>query len=87
MNTILFANVTFVIDRIGDVGEEAMCALLCGLLGLAIAMLSSPLRKELIRVKWIRRCCCPNEGKAKSKTIKRKFFASDGDLGDSSFEY
>ncbi len=88
MNTIFVANVTFIIDRIGDEGVGAICALLCGILALSGMMLYRPLRKELVKVSWIRRCCCPNEGKAKSKTIKRKIFASEGELGeDTTWDY
>ena len=84
MNTIFVANVTFIIDRVGDQGARAICALLCGILALSGVMLYRPLRKELVRVSWLRRCCCPNEGKTKSKTIKRKIFASEGELGEES---
>jgi hypothetical protein len=89
MNTILFANVTFVIDRIGELGAGAICVLLCSLLGLSSLMLYRPLRKELVRVKWIRRCCCPREGIAKSKTLRKNIYASEGmELGDNTtFEY
>jgi len=88
MNTILFANLTFVIDRIGELGPGAICALLCSMLGLSSLMLYRPLRKELVRVRWIRRCCCPNEGIAKSKTIKRPTYASEGELGEeTTFDY
>jgi MFS family permease len=62
MNTIFVANVTFIIDRIGDEGVGAICALLCGILALSGLMLYRPLRKELVKVTWLRRCCCPNEG-------------------------
>ena len=88
MNTILFANVTFIIDRIGDLGPGAICVLLCSMLAVSSLMLYRPLRKELVRVRWIRRCCCPSEGIAKSKTIKRPTYASEGELeGDATFDY
>jgi hypothetical protein len=69
MNTILFANVTFVIDRIVSYDSTTACVFLCILLLASIGFLYRPLSKELSRVKCIRRCC--KLDKVKSYTIKR----------------
>ena len=79
MNTILFVNITFIIDRMG---ATAICAFLCAILGLACLMLYRPVRRELVRVSWIRRCFCPQEGMARSYRIKKNIYnMSDGELG------
>ncbi len=81
MNTILFTNLTFIIDRVPSIG--GLCVLLCGLLALSAAVLYRPLRKELVRVRWIRRCCCPSEGRLKSYRIHLgDETKDDGELGD-----
>jgi hypothetical protein len=71
MNTIVFANLTFVIDRIvspDDTGAVA-CIFLCILLLASILFLYRPLKKELHRVKCIRKLL--KLDKVKSYTIKR----------------
>ena len=69
MNTIVFANFTFVIDRIVSFGAAIACLLLCLLLLLSVLVLYRPVWKELKRVRWIRKCC--KLDKVKSYTIKR----------------
>ena len=69
MNTILFANVTFVIDRIVSHSPLLACTFLCLLLFASIGFLYRPLGKELSRVRCIRRCC--KLDKIKSYTIRR----------------
>jgi len=69
MNTILFANVTFVIDRIVSINTVIACVFLCLLLLGSIIFLYRPLRRELYRVKCVRKCL--KLDKLKSYTIKR----------------
>ena len=79
MNTILFVNITFIIDRMG---ATATSAFLCSILALACLMLYRPVRRELVRVAWIRRCFCPQEGMSRSYRIKKNLYnLSDGELG------
>jgi hypothetical protein len=71
MNTIVFANLTFVIDRIVSVDDRGRiaCLFLCLLLLASILFLYRPLRKELHRVKCIRKLL--KLDKVKSYTIRR----------------
>ena len=69
MNTIVFANLTFVIDRIVSPDDTVACIFLCILLLASILFLYRPLKKELHRVKCIRKLL--KLDKVKSYTIKR----------------
>ena len=71
MNTIVFANLTFVIDRIVSLDPQPTiaCIFLCFLLFASILFLYRPLKKELHRVKCIRKLL--KLDKVKSYTIKR----------------
>ncbi len=56
MNTILFANVTFIIDRIVSQSTTVACIFLCLLLLASIVFLYRPLKREIFRVKCVRKC-------------------------------
>jgi len=77
MNTLLFANITFVIDRIVQLTNSSACIFLCLLLAMSSLVLYRSLRKELVTIKWIKRCCYPKEGKLKSYKIKHESFVDN----------
>ena len=71
MSTILFANLTFIIDRIVNFTLWSACVFLCFLLVASSAVLYKPLRKELVTFRCLRKMCCPKEGKSKSYRVKK----------------
>lgn len=72
LNTILFANVTFAIDRIVQSTNYSACVLLCFLLIGSNAALYKPVRRELRQIKWVRKLCCKRDGELKSYRIKNR---------------
>ena len=70
LNTILFSNVTFVVDRIVRLTNWSACLFLCLLLLGSIAALFKPLKTELKQIACIRRLCCPREITLKSYRIR-----------------
>ena len=73
MNTILFANITFVIDYIVQETSWSACVLLCLLLLASIGVLFTPVKKELRQIRCVRRLCCRKQAPpAKSYRIKKR---------------
>ncbi len=59
LNTLLFVNVAFIIDKIGE-NLFWICFFLCLLLVLSVVALYQDIKKELYSFKCVRRCC-PNK--------------------------
>jgi len=72
LNTILFANVTFAIDRIVQSTNYSACILLCLLLFGSNAALYKPVSRELRAIKWVRKLCFKKDGGLKSYRIKNR---------------